>query len=100
MDKNSWDDDVLKGVRYVHNLMDFILRERGQLYGAMIHLMKLLEKDKVEFPPIETFQGYGRDYYLISKDDEEDGKFYMYLKEQEKNDPILDKSAEEQESSS
>jgi len=80
---SGWQDDVMKGIDYVHNLLDFVRRERFQLYGMLIHLFKTYGITKLELPSVAVLSSYGVDYYLIFHADESDpNKFVLELKEQ------------------
>lgn len=82
MTKNEWDDDVKRGVAYSTKLLDFMLKERGQLYGTIIHLLKLMEEDYVMLPTIEEFKEYGEKFYILYETNEE-GEFRVSLKDRE-----------------
>lgn len=81
-----WKDDVMRGVEYVHNLMDYMLGERNQLYGIAIYLMIRLGLEEAELPSIETFKTYEATYYMkVEKSD--DGLYRIRLvPREEEND--------------
>lgn len=87
----DWQDDVTKGAEFIKGYVDFILKERSQLYGTIVHLMIEFGTNKMEMPPRSDMMIYGSDYYILfSKHD--DGKYYVELKEQidRENNEILD----------
>lgn len=64
MTEKKWNDDVMKGIAYTHNLLDFILSERSQLYGTLVHFMVQFEVNNIEFPTPEDLAFYGKNYYI------------------------------------
>jgi hypothetical protein len=85
-----WKDDVMTGFEKISEFFSFVLRERSQLYGSLIHLMILTGSYKVELPPTpEKFVEYGRKYYVMFSQGD-DGKFYMEVHKRENEEKILD----------
>jgi hypothetical protein len=86
----EWSDSIMEGVNNTVRLLSFMLKERSQLYGTLIHLMLQFEKREIIMPPIEVFNGYGKKYY-VNFDAQEDGTLKVYLKLREDYEaPILD----------
>lgn len=61
----QWEDDVTKGAENVKGYLDYVLKERAQLYGTIIFLMIRSGLTEVELPAPETFRRYGYDYYIM-----------------------------------
>lgn len=60
----AWEDDVLKGFKYIKGFNEFLEKERAQLYGTIIYLMISNNLDEIELPTIDTFIKYHEDYYI------------------------------------
>lgn len=76
--ENPWVDDVMLGVANSHRLLDFMIRERNQLYGTIIYLMELLEKNRVIMPTIESLKEYHSTFYVLF--DQEGQDFFVNIK--------------------
>lgn len=79
----DWSDDVLQGVHNTVNLLNFMLRERSQLYGTIIYLMQLLETEKVIMPPAPARLEYQNSFFVLFDKDPETDEFFVYLKPRE-----------------
>jgi hypothetical protein len=90
MTRKEWEDNIMKGIDYSHKLLELLRAERGQLYGAIIHLMLTNNLDSIELPEIETFRSYGKDYYILFS--EKEGKFMASLLPQDKENKDGDNS--------
>lgn len=83
---NKWDDVVLSGAQNIKNYLDFILKERSQLYGTIIYLMISNDITESELPSEETFRRYGDDYYVLFEKAEGENLFRVRLVEREENE--------------
>lgn len=77
MNSKSWKDDVMNGVEYTKALLNYMLKERSQLYGMIIYLMKEMEVNKVILPPPSEMIAYESECYILI--DKEDGEFFLKL---------------------
>jgi hypothetical protein len=84
--RKAWEDDTMKGADYVKNFVGHLMKERAQLYGTIIHLMLTNKLDVMEFPEIETFKQYGKDYYVVFEQEEGIQNFRAKLLKQEKDE--------------
>lgn len=84
---NEWQDEVTEGAKNVKHYLDYVLRERAQLYGTVIFLMISNGLTEVELPSPETFKRYGYDYYIqYEKATDRDDLFRFKLVEREEPD--------------
>lgn len=81
--RRAWEDDTMRGAEYVKKYTDHIMKERSQLYGVIIHLMLTHEMDTMEFPDIEVFNQYGKDYYILFEKVEDTENYRARLLKQE-----------------
>jgi len=82
---DEWKDKVIDGVKWVHNFMDFVVAERSQIYGTLIHLFLLLQTESIILPDRETLIEYGEKYYVLFAPNEE-GIWEASIKERESNE--------------
>ena len=67
----SWDDDVLKGIRYAQGLLNYMAAERSQLYGSLIGAMLELRNAydyETELELVitkEQLDEFGKEYYIL-----------------------------------
>lgn len=80
---NKWNDDVMIGAENVKNYLDFVLKERSQLYGTIIFLMISNNIQESELPSVETFRTYAENYYIIFEKAEGENLYRVALKERE-----------------
>ena len=60
---NPWNDDVMKGIKYVYSLLSHIASERSQLYGTLAVLMEQNNLEEVTVT-IEDFKHAGEELYV------------------------------------
>ncbi len=82
-DRQKWEDDIMKGVKWTKNFLDFLLNERSQLYGTIILLMLSRGLESCTLPPIDEFRELGNKYFAVFEEDE-NKNYRVTLKEQEK----------------
>lgn len=83
---NKWNDDIMAGAENVKHYLDFVLRERSQLYGTIIFLMVSNKLTETELPPVETFSTYGDSFYVVFEKAENQNLYRVCLKEREDNE--------------
>lgn len=57
-------DDVIAGVTKTVNLLNYMIGERSQLYGTIIYLMQMLEKNEIAMPTVEAMREYQKSFYV------------------------------------
>ena len=77
MSNKNWSDNVIEGVSETVSLLNFMLRERGQLYATVIYLMELLGKTELPMPTIQSMIEYSKSFYVAY--DERDGQFLVSI---------------------
>ncbi len=75
----NWMDNVIEGVTQTVDLLSFMLRERSQLYGTIVHLMIQFETRELDLPEMDIFKSYGERYFVEFLPTEEGG-FKVSLK--------------------
>lgn len=86
----KWKDNVMSGVEYVGTLLDFMMKERSQLYGTIIYLMILNKLTKAELPPFEVMKRYGTDYYIMYEGNESGGVDIKLMEQEHDEETLLD----------
>lgn len=64
-------NNALNVSEWIHGAVDFIMAERNQLCASLIFLMISNDLEEVVLPNKDTFNSYGRDYFLAFNVDEE-----------------------------
>ena len=76
-----WEDDVMKGVKYTVGLLNYMLKERAQLYGALI---KSMQNGAESFEiSKEDLDEIGKKYYVLFTPNKEKETLTVELKEQD-----------------
>jgi hypothetical protein len=78
--RNGWEDDVMRGADWAKKFIDFMLAERSQLYGTLIHMFIANGLEELMLPERAVLKEYGEKYYLLYHKDGDE--FKLSLKEQ------------------
>lgn len=81
-EKKLWQDDVMRGVEYTKSLLNYMLRERNQLYGIVLKLMEDAGIDSITLEEDEII-GLGQKYYIYEKPIQEGRKMIVEKRERE-----------------
>lgn len=82
-DENKvWQDDVMRGVEYTKALLNYMLRERNQLYGIILKLMTDSNITELALNEDEAIE-LGSKYYIFEKPIYEERKMIVEKRERE-----------------
>jgi hypothetical protein len=76
-EQENWSDNVIQGVTNTVSLLNFMLRERGQLYATIIYLMEVLGKNQLPMPTLQSVIEYSKSFYVSF--DQVDGEFVVAI---------------------
>lgn len=84
-DNAWWEDDVMRGVKFTFKLLNYMLQERGQLYGIVLYFMDKLGEEKIEFTR-DIIREVSKDKYILANPNEETQTLTIEVKKREDGD--------------
>lgn len=75
-------DHVADALESTIGLIEYIQKERSQMYGTIIYLMQLMARENIALPPIESMREYINSF-MIMYDMNDEGEFYVKIVEKE-----------------